>query len=119
MEWIVSKTKPDFIGKRALQIRRGAVKRRRELVGLLFDDPRKFVIEGSPITPGGRREKTEGFVSACVWSVVQNRTIALALIESGRSRHAQKAFIRMKDDVVEATIVAPVFHDPSGNRMKS
>ena len=118
MEWIVSKTKPDFIGKRALAIRRAAGTRRRELVGLLFDEPNRFVIEGSPITPGGRKEKTEGFVSACVWSVVHNRIVALGLIEAGRSRHGEKAFVRMKDEVVAAMIVAPVFHDPDGARMK-
>jgi sarcosine oxidase subunit alpha len=119
MGWILSRTKADYIGKRALEIRRSAGTRRRELVGLLFDDPKKFVIEGSPITPGGRREKTEGFVSACVWSVVRDRVVALGLIENGRARRGEKAFARMMDEVVEATIVAPIFHDPDGTRMKS
>ena len=41
-----------------------------ELVGLLPDDPNELIDENSPITPGGRLEKSEGFVTACVWSVV-------------------------------------------------
>ena len=64
--WIVSDKKPDFIGKRALEIRRASGGPRRELVGLLTADLHEIVPEGSPITPDGRKEASEGFVSACV-----------------------------------------------------
>ena len=59
--WIMSKTKADYLGKRAIAIRRAPGTPRRELVGLLPEDPELMVVEGSPITPGGRREATEGF----------------------------------------------------------
>lgn len=119
MSWIISKKKPDFIGKRSVEIRREPGGKRRELVGLLIDDPNRLVTEGAPITPEGRREKTEGLVTACVWSVVQERAIALALLVDGRNRIGQKAHIRLKDEIVTAEICAPCFHDPDGALLRS
>ncbi len=119
MGWIVSRKKPDFLGKRAMEIRRAASGPRRELVGLLPADPGLLVTEGAPLTPGGARQKTEGFVSACVWSVVRNRTVALGLLAGGRGRIGQTAHIRLKDRVIEAEVTAPVFHDPDGALLRS
>jgi len=118
MGWIMSRKKEDYIGKRAVEIRRSSGKPRRELVGLLIDDPDRLVTEGAPITPGGRREASEGFVTACVWSVVQNRVVALALLMDGRRRMGEKAHIRLKDEVVTAEITRPCFHDPDGERLR-
>ncbi len=119
MGWIMSAKKEDFIGKRAIEIRRDSSAPRRELVGLLIEDPNQLVIEGAPITPAGHRGRSEGFVTACVWSVVQNRAVALALLVEGRSRMGQNAYIRMKDDVVTAEIVRSCFHDPDGKLLRS
>jgi sarcosine oxidase subunit alpha len=119
MGWIMSKKKPDHIGKRAIEIRRSADKRRRELVGLLIDDQQKLVTEGAPLTPNGKREASEGLVTACVWSVARNRTVALALLTDGRRRIGQKAHIRLKKEVVSAEITAPCFYDPEGRLLRS
>jgi sarcosine oxidase subunit alpha len=119
MGWIMSKKKKDYIGKRALEIRRSADKPRRELVGLLLDDPDRLVDENAPLTPGGRKQASEGFVTACVWSVSKNRSVALALLEDGRNRIGEKAYIRMKQEVVSAEITAPCFHDAEGHRLRS
>ena len=119
MAWIMSKQKQDYIGKRALEIRRSADKPRRELVGLLTDEPDRLVDENATITPGGLKQPSEGFVTACVWSVSRNRSIALALLQDGRNRIGGKAYIRMKDDVIVAEITAPCFHDAEGHRLRS
>jgi sarcosine oxidase subunit alpha len=116
--WIVSRKKPDFIGKRTLEIRRASGQPRRELVGLLMEDPQAVVPEGSPITPGGRKERTEGFVAACVKSVVQDRTVALAMLRDGRARMGELIAIRVKEHVTRATVTMPVFHDPQGERLR-
>jgi sarcosine oxidase subunit alpha len=118
MGWIMSNKKTDYIGKRAVQIRRAKGTPRRELVGLLPEDPSRLVTEGAPITPGGRRAPSEGFVSACVWSVVRNRSVALALLTAGRGRIGQTARIRLKNEVVAADITEPCFYDPDGMVMK-
>jgi len=115
--WIMS-DKPDYLGKRAVQIRRAGGEPRRELVGLLIEDPQRLVEESAPITPQGRREASEGFVSACVWSVVQQRSIALALLLDGRQRIGETVYIRMQDEVIRAEVTRPCFHDPDGKRLR-
>ncbi|MEM7171020.1 MAG: glycine cleavage T C-terminal barrel domain-containing protein, partial [Pseudomonadota bacterium] len=117
--WMISKKKPDFLGKRALEIRRAGGGARRELVGLLIDDPNDFVPEGSPITPGGRKERTEGFVSACTWSAASVRVVALGMLSNGGARHGERVFIRLKEQVIGATVTDPIFHDPAGERLRS
>ncbi len=119
MGWAMSRKKPDYLGKRAVEIRRAGTTRRRELVGLLPQDPTRLLVEGAPLTPGGRREASEGFVSACVWSVVHGRSVALGLLADGRQRMDEIVHVRMKDEVVPARVVAPCFHDPQGLRMRS
>ena len=117
MGWVMAKEK-DFIGRRAVAIRRAAGGPRRELVGVVPQDPGRQIPEGAPLTPGGRREPTEGFVSACVWSVVNERWVGLALLADGRARVGQQAHVRLTDGVIPVDIVAPCFHDPDGRRLR-
>ncbi len=119
MGWAMSKKKADYTGKRSVMLRRASGRVRRELVGILPVDPDRQIPEGAPLTPGGRKEATEGLVTACVWSVVNNRWVGLALLENGHSRHGEIAHVRMKDDVIPITITKPVFHDPEGKLMRS
>jgi sarcosine oxidase subunit alpha len=119
MGWIMSKKKVDHIGKRSVALRRAGQTTRRELVGLLPDNPNDMIPEGAPMTPGGRTEATEGFVTACVWSVALNRVIALGLLENGQTRHGQTAHVRLKDRVIPVQITKPVFYDPDGERLRS
>ena len=109
MSWIMSKTKQDFIGRKAIKIRRKNNHSRRELVGLLPEDPDILIDENAPITPGGESAPSEGMVTACVWSVVQKRVIALALLENGRQRMGESVFIRRQGHIVSATVTKPCF----------
>ena len=119
MGWIMSKKKSDYIGKRSVFLRRDLQKTRRELVGLLPNDPNEAIPEGAPITPKGMKVATEGFTTACVWSVVNNSWVGLALLDSGHSRHGELAHIRLIDKTILAKIVPPVFHDPAGKLLRS
>ncbi|MDU8944111.1 2Fe-2S iron-sulfur cluster-binding protein [Ovoidimarina sediminis] len=119
MGWIMSRKKPDYMGKRSVLLRRDRGGDRRELVGILPEDPNRQIPEGSPLTPGGRKEATEGVVTACVWSVIQDRWVGLALLKGGRARHGETAHVRLKDDVIPVKITNPVFHDPDGVRLRS
>ena len=83
-------------------------------MGLLPEDPDRLVDENAPITPEGRREASEGFVTACVWSVVLNRSIGLALLINGRKRIGETVYIRIKDEILCAEVTEPCFHDPKG-----
>lgn len=119
MGWAMSKKKPDYLGKRSVLLRRDAEGVRRELVGILPEDPNKQVPEGAPLTPEGRKEATEGLVTACVWSVVNNRWVGLALLKNGHKRHGQTAHVRLKAEVIPVTITKPVYHDPECQRLRS
>ena len=119
MGWLMSKKKVDYIGKRSVDLRRSSGKVRRELVGLLPNDPNEAIPEGAPITPNGKKVATEGFTTACVWSVVNNRWVGLALIENGRARYGEEACVRIKDRIISAKITRPVHHDPDGKLLRS
>ncbi len=119
MSWIMSKKKRDYVGKRSVELRRRGNAIRRELVGLLPVNLNDQIPEGAPLTPGGGRHPTEGLVTACVWSVVLDRWVALALLENGKSRHGETVHVRLKNATAAATVREPVFHDPDGLRMRS
>ncbi len=119
MGWAMSKKKRDYLGKRSVLLRRKAESARRELVGILSENPNQQVPEGAPLTPEGRKQATEGLVTACVWSVVNNRWIGLALLKNGRERDGQTAHVRLKGEVIPVKITKPVFHDPEGKLLRS
>ena len=116
--WLMSKRKVDFIGRRSVDLRRGSGKPRRELVGLLTSDAKRLVPEGAPITANGRRSSAEGFVSASVWSVVRERSVALALLTDGKNRIGEEVFVRLPDERVKAEVVRPCFFDHKGTELR-
>ena len=119
MGWVMSKKKDDYLGKHSVALRRKGDAVRRELVGLLTDDPNCQIPEGAPLTPGGDRKPTEGLVTACVWSTVLNRWVALALLERGTARHGETVHVRLRDGTIPAKVGAPIFYDPEGERLRS
>ncbi len=119
MGWAMSKKKPDYLGKRAVRIRRAGGGPRRELVGVI-PEPNHQIPEGAPLTPGGRKERTEGFVTACVWSVVLDRWVGLALLENAQARHGDTAHVRLKGgEVIPVRVTAPCHYDPDGEKLRS
>lgn len=117
--WVMSKSKGDFVGQRSVRIRRANGKTRRELVGLKPLDPEMKLPEGAPLTPGGRRESSNGLVTACVKSVALNRWVGLGLIESGRSLIGETAHVRLPGRSIAVRLCAPVFYDPDGEKMRA
>jgi sarcosine oxidase subunit alpha len=116
---LVSKRKTDFIGKRSMEVRRKHAPQRRELVGFLPEDPAVVVPDGAPITAGGARVDSEGFVSACVASPTLGRSIALGLLLDGRARLGETVHARVYGTVTPMRVVEPVFHDPNRIRVRS
>lgn len=118
MGWAMAARKGDFIGLRSVRLRRSAGRARRELVGLLPETPEASLPEGAPITRDGRREASEGLVTACVRSVVLDRWVGLGLLQEGHARRGEQVQVRLPDRTITARVVAPVFHDPDGKRMR-
>lgn len=116
--WIVNFNKADFIGKRAVEVRRKSHPTRQELVGLLPEDAQALIPEGAPIAPDRGQNQSEGFVSACVWSGNCERTIALGLLHNGRARVGETVLAWHDGRSTPAVVTRPVFYDPQGERLK-
>jgi sarcosine oxidase subunit alpha len=118
MDWIVSKTK-DFIGRRSQA--RADLKRadRKQLVGLLPDDPDVVLPEGAQLvdalTPYYPVPMI-GHVTSSYRSPALGRAFALALVKGGRARHGQRLLAPLADTTIAARIVDPVFYDREGHR---
>ena len=120
MNWIISKKKNDFIGKRSLSIS-SSHKDRKQLVGLLTKDPEKVIPEGAHAVEKPNQTppvKMLGHVTSSYFSPNCNRSIALALIKNGHSRLGENLYFPLlNNETVEAKIVKPVFFDPKGVRI--
>jgi len=68
--------------------------------------------------PGGAPPvPMEGHVTSSYASATLGRSIALALVKSGRSRVGQAVFVTLGDSsLAPARITEPVFYDPQGAR---
>ncbi len=116
--WAMSKKKSDYLGKHAVALRRAGTSNRRELVGVI-PEPDRMIPEGAPLTPSGERKPTEGLITACVYSTVQDRWVGLALLENGHSRHDEIVHVRLKDEIIPARVTPPIHYDPEGERLRS
>ena len=121
MDWIVSKQKPDFLGKRGLSRPDTTRSDRKQLVGLLTEDPKLVLPEGAHISPAPNLAPPvpmEGWVSSSYWSPSCGRSIALALIKGGHARTGQTVSLPLEGRVARAKIVSPVFFDQDGERLR-
>ena len=120
MDWIVSKTKPDFIGRRGLVRRDLLAADRKQLVGLLSEDPREVIPEGAQVVETVRPKPPMtmiGHVTSSYHSPTCGRAIALALVRGGRSMLGETVSIPLPGRVVRAVVSEPRFFDPEGERM--
>ena len=118
--WALSKTKADFIGKRSLSRPDTVRKDRKQLVGLLTEDPETVIPEGAQLVndPGAPMPvPMVGHVSSSYFSACCGHSIALALVKGGRDRMGEKVYAPLANGrVIEATITEPVFYDKEGAR---
>ncbi len=124
MDWIVSQAKPDFLGKRGLARADTARSGRKQLVGLLTDDPLTVLVEGSQVidpADGARISRPpivmQGHVTSSYMSPTLGRSIAMALVANGRSRMEEKVAVVVHGRAVEARIVDPRCYDRDGARL--
>jgi len=108
----------DFVGKRSLLTPDATRADRRQFVGLLPDDPDNVPAVGSHTVTGqcGARRSLGWITSACM-SPLLKRSIALGMIEGGRARTGETVEIFHLGGITRATICAPVFVDPAGERL--
>ena len=100
MDWIVSKKKGDFIGKRSLSRSDTVRTDRKQLVGLLSDDPNIVFMEGAQIIATADEPAPPvpmlGYVTSSYMSPNLERSIALALVEAGGARMGETVYVSRK-----------------------
>jgi sarcosine oxidase subunit alpha len=120
LEGMVSKQK-DFLGKRSLSRPDTLREDRKQLVGLLTEDPRQVLPEGGQIVAELKSRppmKMIGHVTSSYFSANLNHSIALALVKGGRSRHGETVHVPLENEALSARIVPPQFYDADGERMR-
>ena len=119
LEGLVSKKKADFIGKRSLEQPYLKGPDRKQLVGLLTEDPNEVLPDGAYAVKEVKDKppmETIGQVTSTYHSPTLARSIAMALIQNGRARMGETLSFPLDGKVVRAKIVDPVFYDKEGTR---
>lgn len=130
MGGMVSKAKPDFVGKRSYARPDTVRADRKQLVGLLTEEPQLVLPEGAQLVevtedpmvlaggtkPMARPVPMLGHVTSSYWSPTLGRSIALALIKGGAARHGETIMAPLAKGAVRCQITASVFYDIEGRR---
>ncbi|RLQ87568.1 sarcosine oxidase subunit alpha [Notoacmeibacter ruber] len=119
--WAVGKKKLDFVGMRSLKRPDLVADGRKQLVGLQTEDGTIKLDEGAQIVADPDQPKPMkmlGHVTSSYRSAALGRSIAMALIEDGRTKMGETVYVPMPDGVHRATITSTTFYDPEGERVK-
>ena len=120
LNWAVGSKKPDFVGKRSLQRPDLTRSGRKQLVGLLTEDPATVLEEGAQIVADPTAPipmPMIGHVTSSYYSSTLDRSIALAVLVDGRARKGEVVHIPMPEGTLRATVTDTVFFDPEGSRL--
>lgn len=120
LTWAIGKKKPDFVGKRSLDRPDMLVPNRKQLVGLLTEDPKVVLEEGAQIVETGVKSipaKMIGHVTSSYWSAALGRSIAMAVIEGGFERDGKTVDIPMPGITHTVKVTGTNFYDPDGSRI--
>ncbi len=119
MEWILARHK-DFLGRRSLSRPDMLREDRKQLVGLLTENPRDVLPEGAQLVEkmsGERPLPMLGHVTSSYYSACLGHSIALAMMKGGRARMGQTLHAPLAGGrTIAARITKPVFYDPEGTR---
>ena len=121
MNWIVSKKKYDFIGKRSLYRSDTMRDDRKQLVGLLTENPDEILEEGAQIVANFNKTPVEmlGHVTSSYYSPNLKKSIALGFVRGGKNMMGQKLIIPMENKKINVTVADPVFLDKENKRLNA
>ncbi len=116
--WAVSKTKPFFIGKRAIEMRRNKGLPRK-LVGLSFDAPRDSQDVPQESCLVLRDNVPVGHVTSSLWSPTLNKHIALAYVHGDDSDIGTQVTLKCRNGkLLNAPVEGHAFFDPDNKRQE-
>ena len=121
LNWLIAKSKPDFVGKRSMARTDMLRPDRKQLVGLVPVDPARALPEGAQLIEtrdAGRAPPVPmlGFVTSSYFSPALDQGFALALVAGGRARHGDEILAALPEGDVRVKICDPVFYDREGKR---
>jgi len=121
MDWVVSKKKYDFIGKRSLYRSDTIREDRKQLVGLITDNPKEVLEEGAQIVSELNQKPIQmlGHITSSYYSPNLDKSIALAVVRGGKTMMGKKLFIPMQGRVINVTVVDPVFLDKENKKLNA
>jgi sarcosine oxidase subunit alpha len=120
MAWIVNTGKGDFVGKRSL-VRSDMLREdRKQLVGIMTDEPARVLMEGTQLVADATIPEPPahmlGWVTSSYRSEALGRSIALAVVEAGRGHIGNEIHAVVGNETVRCRVADPVFYDPEGTR---
>jgi sarcosine oxidase subunit alpha len=122
MAWAVGMKKPfSFLGKRSLTRSDTARAGRKQLVGLLPEDPTTVLIEGAQIMESATAQphgnnRMLGHVTSSYYSAFLGRSIAMAVVAGGLERKDQTLHVHAHGKVTPVKVSGSVFVDVKGDR---
>jgi sarcosine oxidase, subunit alpha len=124
MGWAMAMKKDyPFLGKRSLARSDTAREGRKQLVGLLPDDPNTVLAEGAQLIeqPGPSGNATTpvpmlGHVTSSYHSAFLGRSIAMAVVSGGTKREGQTLYAWTRGKSTPVKVAKSVFVDPQGER---
>ena len=121
MDWIISKKKYDFIGKRSLYRSDTIREDRKQLVGLITEDPKEILEEGAQLVDDINKKPIEmlGHVTSSYFSPNLNKSIALAIVKSGKKMKGRKLIVPMESKNINVTVTDSVFYDKDNKRLNA
>ena len=121
MDWIIGKKKYDFIGKRSLYRSDTIREDRKQLVGLLTEDPLEVLEEGAQLVEDINKKPVEmlGHVTSSYFSPNLKKSIALAVVRSGKKMKGKKLIVPMENKNINVTITDTVFYDKENKRLNA
>ena len=117
LDWVIGRSKPDFVGKRSLTRPYMMRADRKQLVGLFSAD---LLEEGAQIVADANASVPMtmlGHVTSAYWSETLGRPIALALVAGGRALSGRMLYVPMPDRTIAVRVSEPIFYDRSGRRL--
>ncbi len=117
---MVAMSKRDFVGKRSLALADLKRSGRKQLVGLLSDDPAHRPDEGAQLVSEQappRGTPALGHVTSSYISATLGRSFSLGMLADGRAKMGQTVFATGLEGAKPVKVVEPVFYDKEGSRL--
>ena len=94
---------------------------RKQLVGLLTDDPNEILEEGAQIISELDKKPVEmiGHVTSSYFSPNLNKSIALAVVKGGKKMNGQKLYVPMENKNINVTVSDFIFFDKENKRINA